>query len=42
MITQTKPFALMFAALAFISLWGPTLSAPAQARAASVTLPVLA
>jgi len=42
MITQSKPFALMFAALAIVSLWAPTLAAPALAQTATVTLPVLA
>lgn len=42
MTMTTKPFALMFAALAFVSLWAPTLAVPAHATTAAVTLPVLA
>jgi hypothetical protein len=44
MTQTTKPFALIFAAAAFLSLWLPTLAVPAQAQThtASITLPILA
>jgi hypothetical protein len=44
MTQTTKPFALILAAAAFLTLWLPTLAVPAQAQVhtAVVTLPVLA
>lgn len=42
MTKTTTPFALVFAALAFVSLWAPTLHMPAATHTAAVTLPALA
>lgn len=42
MTNTSAPFALVLAALTFVSLWAPTLHVPAATYAAAVTLPVLA
>lgn len=42
MTKTSTPFALVLAALTFVSLWAPTLHTPAALQAAVVTLPVLA
>jgi hypothetical protein len=41
MTKTSTPFALVLAALTFVSLWAPTLQVPAPVQTASVTLPVL-
>lgn len=42
MTKTSTPLALVLAALTFVALWAPTVSTPAAAQSASVTLPVLA
>jgi hypothetical protein len=41
MTKTSTPFALILAALTFVSLWAPTLHVPAATQTAAVTLPVL-
>jgi hypothetical protein len=41
MTKTSTPFALILAALTFVTLWTPTLQASAPAQTAAVTLPVL-
>jgi hypothetical protein len=41
MTKTSTPFALVLAALTFVTLWAPTLQASAATYAAAVTLPVL-
>jgi hypothetical protein len=42
MTKTSTPFALVLAALTFVTLWAPTLHIPAAAQTAAVTLPALA
>jgi hypothetical protein len=42
MTKTSTPLALMLAALTFVTLWAPTLAAPAAAETVAISLPALA